>query len=89
MPLQFTTAPGHWHDAKPAVPGWARLARIGLQHGKPAAKDTAGGDRRYADYDGLVLLEDSTGIKMLGEGEWKTKSMTRITIAKGARCNRD
>jgi hypothetical protein len=27
---------------------------------------------------GLHLLVDSTGIKMLGEGEWKTKNMGRL-----------
>ena len=34
---------------------------------------------------GLHLLVDSTGIKMLSEGEWKTKRMALITAANGAR----
>jgi len=35
----------------------------------------------------LHLLVDSTGIKMLGEGEWKTKkSMAPTIAANGVRC---
>ncbi len=32
-----------------------------------------GADRSAADENGLHLLVNSTVIKMLGEGEWKTK----------------
>jgi len=35
---------------------------------------------------GLHLLVDSTGIKMLGEGKWKTKSMAQTIAANGVRC---
>lgn len=34
---------------------------------------------------GLHLLVDSTGIKMLGEGEWKPRSMAPITVDNGAK----
>jgi hypothetical protein len=32
---------------------------------------------------GLHFLVDSTGIKMLGEGEWETKNMGPTTVASG------
>lgn len=41
----------------------------------PSAKDPAGRRQGRADHDGLHLLVDSTGIKMLGEGEWNTKKL--------------
>jgi hypothetical protein len=39
----------------------------------------------HATATGLHLLVDSTGIKMLGEGEWKTKKHGLTTVASGAR----
>jgi hypothetical protein len=35
---------------------------------------------------GLRLLIDSTGIKMIGEDEWKAKNTAFPTAASGARC---
>lgn len=50
----ISTKLGHEDEAKPVAPGWARLESAGLQHGKLAAKDAAGGYRRRATHDGLA-----------------------------------
>jgi hypothetical protein len=86
VPVQFTTTPGHGDDAKPAAPGWARLAGAGLQHGEPSAKTLQVAIGAVPTTTGLHLLVDSTGIKMLGEGEWKTKKHDAVPppVAQGA-----
>jgi hypothetical protein len=44
-----------------------------IQHGQPAARTFQVAIGAVPTTTGLHLLVDSTGIKMLGEGEWKTK----------------
>jgi hypothetical protein len=51
------------------LPSWGTKSVVGVQPMKM----------------GLHLLVDSTGIKMLGEGEWKTKNMEPMTFATGVR----
>jgi hypothetical protein len=73
MPLQFAAAPGHGDDASLLrlagldwpVPDYSTVSRRQktLQVAIGAVPSTTG----------LHLLVDSTGIKMLGEGAWKTK----------------
>lgn len=73
MSVQLTTASGHGHDAKPL-----RLDGLGW----PVSDQSTVSRRRKTlqvvicavpTTPGLHLLVDSTGIKMLGEGEWNTK----------------
>lgn len=73
MPLQFTTTLGRGDDVEPAAPGRARLAGAGLQHGQPTAETLQVAIGAVPTTRGLHLLVDSTGIKMLSEGKWKTK----------------
>jgi hypothetical protein len=66
VPLQFAAqASDHGDDAKPAAPGWTRLAGAGLQHGQPAAKDATGGHRRRADHDRLASAGGQHGQPVL------------------------
>lgn len=72
-PVQSGAAPGDGHGAKPAqaaglewkVPDFSTVSR--------RQKHLAVTIGAQPTTTGLHLLVDSTGIKMLGEGEWKTK----------------
>ncbi|OHX17498.1 hypothetical protein BI343_11880 [Chromobacterium amazonense] len=59
------------------------MAYAGLQHGLPAPEISTGGDSIHSGHNRLHLLIDSTGIKIPGEGEWKTKKHVRNTTASG------
>jgi hypothetical protein len=71
--IQASTAPSDGDGAKFAQVGRPGLAGARLQHGQPAPEALGSNSRGASDDDGLHLLVDSTSIKMLGEGEWKTK----------------
>jgi hypothetical protein len=62
-----------WDVAKPARAGRAGLAGSRLQHRQPTPEAFGANDWVQPTMTGLHLLVDSTGIKMLGEGEWRTK----------------
>jgi hypothetical protein len=56
------------------VPGGPGLERAQLQHRVPTPEDAAGATALPGQHTtALDLLVDSTGIKFLGEGEWKRK----------------
>jgi len=40
----------------------------------------------HFNFNGLHLLVDSTGVKMLSEGEWRAKKMAPSIAANGASC---
>ena len=72
MPLQLAATPSHGHDAKLQlagldwpVPDYSTVSR--------RQKTLRVAIEVVSTTTGLHLLVDSTGIKMLGEGEWKTK----------------
>ena len=73
MPVQLVPTPGYGDGVQSAATGRPPLARSRLQHGESAAKDMTGCHRSGAHHDQSAAAGGSPGVKMLGEGEWKTK----------------
>ena len=73
MLVRVGAASDAWMGAFAAASCWVAVGGTRLQHGVPQAKTLNVHVPYRASRNGLHMLIDSTGIKFLGEGEWKTK----------------
>ena len=73
MLVRVGAASDAWMGACAAASCWVAVGGTRLQHGVPQAKTLNVHVPYRASRNGLHMLIDSTGIKFLGEGEWKTK----------------
>lgn len=90
IPLQFAAGPADGLNAIPATPDWARIAGAWLQHGEPAAKDTAGRHQRNVDYDGTASAGGQHGYQDAGRRRVEDEESQRGSspqIAQGSTWN--
>jgi hypothetical protein len=74
MPVRPASTPEPGGGAKPVGTGQFGLAGARLQYRQPSPENSASALALPTQEGALDLLVDSTGIKFLGEGEWKRRT---------------